>query len=82
MNYVNTILNSTNHPNASLDVRIPGVFDYGAALQTHLLNLLNAANPDIDAEMDACAADMQVVTKNNLVQAQIAAYGRHLGLSE
>jgi multiple sugar transport system substrate-binding protein len=84
-NYVQTILASTNHPNASLDIRMPGVFSYGAVLERHLANLLNTANADstaIDAEMDACAKDMEAVTDANIREAQKAAYERHLGIHQ
>jgi multiple sugar transport system substrate-binding protein len=78
--YVNAILNSVNHPNASLDLRIPGVLDYGAAFETHLVHLLDSATPNIDAEMEACAADLDKITNDNQIEAQRAAYRAHLGL--
>jgi multiple sugar transport system substrate-binding protein len=81
-NYVDIILKTTNHENGSLDLRIPGIFDYGAALEKHLVNLLAAAAPDIDAEMKACADDMDQVTRDNLIEAQRAAYRAHLGLDQ
>jgi multiple sugar transport system substrate-binding protein len=81
-NYVDAIFRSTDHENASLDVRIPGIFDYGRALENHLIRLLDAATPDIDAEMEACAADFNAVTTANQVEAQRKAYRAHLGLEE
>jgi multiple sugar transport system substrate-binding protein len=81
-NYVDTILRTTNDENASLDLRIPGVSAYGAALEKHLVNLLAAQNPDVDAEMEACAQDMQQVTDANQREAQKAAYRAHLGLDQ
>jgi multiple sugar transport system substrate-binding protein len=81
-NYVDAILRSLNHPNVSLDLRIPGIYDYGAALEKHLVNLLSATTPNIDAEMDACASDMQAVTDANQREAQKARYRAHLGLPQ
>jgi multiple sugar transport system substrate-binding protein len=83
-NYVDTILKTTNHENASLDLRIPGIFAYGAALEKHLVNLLASPSPapDIDGEMDACAKDMAQVTQDNQIEAQRAAYRAHLGLDQ
>jgi multiple sugar transport system substrate-binding protein len=81
-NYVDAILKSVNHPNASLDLRIPGIFAYGDALENHLVRLLEAATPNIDAEMEACAADLNAVTIANNPEAQRKAYRAHLGLPE
>jgi multiple sugar transport system substrate-binding protein len=81
-NYVDAILKSLNHPNASLDLRIPGIFAYGAALENHLVKLLAAPNPNVDAEMDACAAEMNAVTSANQIESQRAAYRAHLGLPQ
>ena len=41
---------------------------------------LRAYNPNIDAEMDACAAEINQVTNAHQIEAQRAAYRRHLGL--
>ena len=84
---VDSILKSVNHPNASLDLRIPGIFKYGEALEAHLLRLLElptleAGLAAIDAEMEACAADMARVTEENQLEAQQAAYRNHLGLPQ
>jgi multiple sugar transport system substrate-binding protein len=81
-NYIQTILDSTNHPNASLDLRIPGIFDYGDALESHLVRLLELGPSSIDAEMEACAADLAKVTEANQIAAQQAAYRAHLGLPQ
>jgi multiple sugar transport system substrate-binding protein len=86
-NYVDTILKSINHPNVSLDVRIPGMAQYYGALEAHLLRLLElptleAGLAAIDAEMEACAADMAKVTEENQLEAQQAAYRNHLGLPQ
>ena len=81
-NYVDAILKSVNHQNASLDLRIPGIFAYGAALEKHLVNLLAVPSPDIDAEMEACAADLNAVTTANQIESQRAAYRAHLGLPQ
>jgi multiple sugar transport system substrate-binding protein len=84
-NYVDVILRTTNHENGSLDLRIPGIADYGTALEKHLFNLLNTPaglTPDIDGEMKACADDMDQVTRDNQTEAQRAAYRAHLGLDQ
>jgi multiple sugar transport system substrate-binding protein len=86
-NYVDAILKSVNHPNASLDLRIPGSGSYGAALEKHLVRLLElptleAGLANIDAEMEACAADLASVTQANNPEAQRAAYRAHLGLPQ
>jgi multiple sugar transport system substrate-binding protein len=84
-NYVDSILKSVNHPNASLDLRIPGILKYGEALEGHLLRLLElptleAGLAAIDAEMEACAVDMARITEENNKDAQVAALHAHLGL--
>jgi multiple sugar transport system substrate-binding protein len=86
-NYVDTILKSINHPNVSLDMRIPGMAQYYGALERHLLRLLElptleAGLAAIDAEMDACAMDMARVTEEKQLEAQQAAYRNHLGLPQ
>ncbi len=78
--YVDAILKSATHENASLDLRIPGIFDYGAALEKRLLRLLNMPTADINGEMNACAADMVSVTNANQPDSQRAAYHSHLGV--
>jgi multiple sugar transport system substrate-binding protein len=86
-NYVDAILKSVNHPNASLDLRIPGIIKYGEALEAHLVRLLElptleAGLAAIDGEMDACAMDMARITDENNPDAQRAALRAHLGLPE
>jgi multiple sugar transport system substrate-binding protein len=81
-NYVDTILRSVNHENASLDIRIPGASEYGTTLENHLVRLLAAASPNIDAEMDACAMELQAVTDAHQREAQVQRYRAHLGLEK
>ena len=76
-----------NHPNASLDLRIPGIIKYGEALEAHLLRLLELPTVEaglaaIDGEMEACAADMAKVTEENNPDAQRAYLRAHLGLPQ
>jgi hypothetical protein len=76
-----------NHPNASLDLRIPGILKYGEALEGHLLRLLElptleAGLAAIDAEMEACAVDLTRITEENNKDAQIQALHSHLGLPQ
>jgi multiple sugar transport system substrate-binding protein len=80
-NYVTTIIDSANHPNASLDLRIPGLFKYYAVLETHLSHLLDAVGPpNVHAEMIECAKDLEDVTNENQRGAQQSAYLNHLGV--
>lgn len=77
--YVQTILAATNHENASLDIRIPGAFQYGAALERQLFR---AVRGEVSAQeaMDQAAADMDEITNTLGREPQIRAYHSHLGL--
>jgi multiple sugar transport system substrate-binding protein len=78
-NYVQTVTDSTNHPDAVIDIRIPGAFDYYAALDRHLSRVINAEATVAEA-MRACAAEMETITDRLGRPAQIEAYRHHLGL--
>jgi multiple sugar transport system substrate-binding protein len=74
--YVQTILDTTNHPDAVIDIRIPGTFDYYGAFDTARVSILDGA--DAKTAMDKAAADMKAVTAAN--PGQLQNYRSHLGL--
>ena len=85
--YTKAVLDATNHPNAVIDVRLPGADQYGAALENHLDNLVQAISGTvapamglIQAEMDACAKEWNTITTQKGLAPQIKAYKAHLGL--
>jgi multiple sugar transport system substrate-binding protein len=77
--YVETIVATTNHPNAVFDVRIPGAARYQEAIE---LELTRALSGEISAQeaMDNAAAEMNKITDELGRDKQIAAYRAHLGL--
>ena len=68
-------------------MRLPGADQYGAALENHLANLVQAISGTvapamglIQAEMDACAKEWNTITTQKGLAPQIKAYKAHLGL--
>ena len=75
--YVQTILDTTNHPNRVIDIRIPGSFRYGDALEAELKNVVLGLKTPQQA-MDDTAAAFQEITTDLGLAPSIAAYQAHL----
>jgi multiple sugar transport system substrate-binding protein len=59
--YVQTILQTTNHPNRVIDIRIPGSFTCGDALESALLDVVTGGMTPQDS-MDALATRFDEIT--------------------
>ncbi|HYJ10033.1 MAG TPA: extracellular solute-binding protein [Polyangiaceae bacterium] len=75
--YANAILDTTNHPNRVIDVRIPGSFTYGDYLEAQL-KLVALGEKTPQEAMDDCAAELEELTTDLGREPQIEAYGAHL----
>jgi multiple sugar transport system substrate-binding protein len=75
--YVETILDTTNHPNRVIDIRIPGSFRYGDALEAELKNVALGTKTPQQA-MDDAAARFQEITTDLGLAPSIEAYRAHL----
>ena len=75
--YANAILDTTNHPNRVIDVRIPGSFDYGDALEAELKFVATGEKTPQEA-MDDCAETFGEITTDFGRAPQVEAYGAHL----
>jgi multiple sugar transport system substrate-binding protein len=75
--YANAILDTTNHPNRVIDVRIPGSFSYGDALEAEL-KLVALGEKTAQEAMDDCAVTFDEITTDLGRDPQIEAYGAHL----
>lgn len=79
--YIQTILDTTNHPNAVFDPRVPGASRYQEELEFHLLRVL-AGEAEAQEAMDDLADSWNSITDELGREDQIAAYKAHLGMSE
>lgn len=75
--YVDAILQTTNHPNRVIDVRIPGTFSYDDALEAELKSIATGDKTPQQA-MDDCAAKFDEITTDLGRAPQIEAYAAHL----
>jgi multiple sugar transport system substrate-binding protein len=75
--YASAILDTTNHPNRVIDVRIPGSFSYGDALEAELKSVALGEKTPQEA-MDDCAAKFDELTTDLGQAPQVEAYGAHL----
>jgi multiple sugar transport system substrate-binding protein len=75
--YANAILDTTNHPNRVIDVRIPGSFGYGDALEEEL-KLVATGEKTPQEAMDDCAERFDELTTDLGRTPGIEAYGAHL----
>jgi multiple sugar transport system substrate-binding protein len=75
--YADAILDTTNHPNRVIDVRIPGSFGYGDALEAELL-LVAKGEKTPQKAMDDCAVKFDEITTDLGRAPQIESYGAHL----
>jgi multiple sugar transport system substrate-binding protein len=80
-NFVSTIIAATDHPNAALDIRLPGAADYGDKLEEDIVDAF--ADPSagaVQTQMNQTAAQYEVITNGLGRSTQIQAYREHLGL--
>jgi multiple sugar transport system substrate-binding protein len=75
--YAQAILDTTNHQNRVIDVRIPGSFGYGDALEAEL-KLVATGEKTPQEAMDDCAEKFEEITIDQGRQPQIEAYSAHL----
>lgn len=75
--YVQAILDTTNHPNRVIDIRIPGSFRYGDVLEAELKQIVVGAKTPQQAMDDAAARFEEITTDLGRVPS-IDAYRSHL----
>jgi multiple sugar transport system substrate-binding protein len=75
--YANAVLDTTNHANRVIDVRIPGSFDYGDAIEAEL-KLVATGEKTPQEAMDDCATKLDEITTDLGRSPQIEAYLAHL----
>jgi len=75
--YVEAILDTTNHPNRVIDIRIPGSFRYGDVLEAELKNVVVGAKTPQKA-MDDAAVRFEEITVDLGRAPSIDAYRSHL----
>jgi multiple sugar transport system substrate-binding protein len=77
--YLNSESNSYNHPNAAIEPRIPGIFQYYSVAEDELAKIY-AGGSDAQKGADAIAAAWEKITDQIGRENQIALYKASLGL--
>ncbi len=77
--YVESIVATTDHPNAVFDIRIPGAPRYQEAIELQLSRALAGEISPKEA-MDLAAIEMEKITDDIGREKQLLAYKGHLGL--
>ncbi len=79
--YLQAILDTINHPNAIVDLRIPGAFEYFAALD---IGISKAVTGELDpqAALDEVAATWDAITDRLGRESQLKLYKESLGISD
>jgi multiple sugar transport system substrate-binding protein len=77
--YVESIVGTTNHPNAVFDLRIPGASRYQEAIELWLTRFL-AGEMSAQEAMDNAVIDVNKITDDLGRENQIEAYHAHLGI--
>src|SRR5690606_24866787 len=79
VDYLSAIQSSIEHPNAVLDLRVPGAFEYLDALDTAISHALSG---ELDAQtaLNNAAAAWDAITDQRGRDAQLAAYQASLPL--
>jgi multiple sugar transport system substrate-binding protein len=78
--YLNSELESYNHPNAAIEPRIPGIFQYYSVAEDELAKIF-AGGTTAQAGADAIAAAWEKITDQIGRENQVALYRASLGLS-
>jgi multiple sugar transport system substrate-binding protein len=76
--YLNSEANSYNHPNAAIEPRIPGIFQYYSVAEDELAKIF-AGGSDAQTGADAIAAAWEKITDQIGRENQIALYKASLG---
>ena len=77
--YLDSERNSYNHPNAAIEPRIPGIFQYYSVAEDELAKIF-AGGSDAQAGADRIAAAWEKITDQIGREQQIALYKAALGL--
>ncbi len=78
--YLGSNLDSYNHPNAAIEPRIPGIFQYYSVAEDELAKGFAGQYPSAQATADAIAAAWERITDQIGRDSQIALYRASLGL--
>jgi multiple sugar transport system substrate-binding protein len=79
--YLGSNLDSYNHPNAAIEPRIPGIFQYYSIAEDELVKGVNGQYASAQETADAIAAAWEKITDQIGRDNQIALYKASLGLS-
>jgi multiple sugar transport system substrate-binding protein len=79
--YLGSNQESYNHPNAAIEPRIPGIFQYYSIAEDELVKGLNGQYGSAQETADAIAAAWEGITDQIGRESQIALYKASLGLS-
>ena len=77
--YIENTLAVTNHPNAVIDVRLPGAAEYEDVFELYLTTALSGEHTPQEA-MDLCAKEWDAITDRMGREEQKKFYQQHLGL--
>jgi len=79
--YLSSNLDSYNHPNAAIEPRIPGIFQYYSIAEDELVKGLSGQYGSAQETADAIAAAWEKITDQIGRESQVALYRASLGLS-
>ncbi len=79
--YLGSNQESYNHPNAAIEPRIPGIFQYYSVAEDELVKGLNGQYGSAQETADAIAAAWEKITDQIGRESQIALYKASLGIS-
>jgi len=79
--YLGSNLDSYNHPNAAIEPRIPGIFQYYSIAEDELVKGINGQYGSAQETADAIAAAWEKITDQIGRDSQIALYKASLGIS-
>ncbi len=78
--YLGSNRDSYNHPNAAIEPRIPGIFQYYSIAEDELVKGINGQYPGAQETADAIAAAWEKITDQIGRDSQIALYKASLGM--
>jgi multiple sugar transport system substrate-binding protein len=79
-NYLGSNRDSYNHPNAAIEPRIPGIFQYYSVAEDELVKGINGQYATAQETADAIAAAWEAITDQIGRDSQIALYKASLGM--
>ena len=80
-NYLGANLDSYNHPNAAIEPRIPGIFQYYSIAEDELAKIYAGQYKSAQEGADAIAAAWEKITDQIGRDQQIALYKKSLGIA-